>query len=314
MPRLFVFGLGYSALALAKAVQAQGWDVAGTYRTGDGASRLRAHGVRPFHFDGTQPLETGALDGATHLLCSIPADPDDPALRHNTGAIAKSGSLAWVGYLSTTSVYGVTDGTLVDEDTVCDPSSARGLRRLAAEQSWQRLPLAGHIFRLSGIYGPGRSVFDTIRGGRAQRIIKPGQVFNRIHVDDIADIVRASIAAPVPGRIYNVADDQPAPSSDLVTYACALLNVKPPKEIPFDKAVLSPMAREFWADNKRIDNRRIKDELGIQLRYPTYRQGWTQFLQQAASSPLAGIRHRRPWLCRRKRLALLQQLDRDIVG
>ncbi len=273
MPRLFVFGLGYSALAIASLLQREGWEIAGTFRSQGGEERLRRLGIDPVRYDGTEPLKDDALDGATHLLCSIPADPDDPALRCNASAIAASSSLNWIGYLSTTSVYGVTDGSVVDEDTVCAPSSARGQRRLAAERAWQRLPQPGHVFRLSGIYGPGRSVFDTIRGGRAQRIVKPGQVFNRIHVDDIAGIVRASIAVPTPGRIYNVADDLPAPSSDLVTYGCGLLKVRPPREIPFDKAVLSPMAREFWADNKRIDNRRMKDELGVQLRYPTYREG-----------------------------------------
>lgn len=273
MPRLFVFGLGYSALALAKVLQDEGWSVAGTSRGVDGLHRLRDHGIEAIRFDGTQPLAPDALDGVTHLLCSIPADPDDPALRRNSELIASASSLAWIGYLSTTSVYGVTDGSTVDEDTLCDPSSARGKRRLAAERAWQALPLPGHVFRLSGIYGPGRSVFETIRGGRAQRIVKPGQVFNRIHVDDIANVLLCSMAAPSPGRVYNVADDLPAPSADLVTYACGLLNVNPPKEIPFDAAVLSPMAREFWADNKRISNQRMKDELGVELAYPTYRVG-----------------------------------------
>lgn len=273
MPRLFVFGLGYTALALAKVLLRENWSVAGTCRGTDGLHRLRDHGIEPIQFDGTQPLAQDALDGVTHLLCSIPADPDDPAVRHNTDLIANTASLVWTGYLSTTSVYGVTDGSTVDEDTLCDPTSARGKRRLAAERAWQALPLPGHVFRLSGIYGPGRSVFETINGGRAQRIIKPGQVFNRIQVDDIANVLLCSMAAPSPGRVYNVADDLPAPSADLVTYACGLLKVKPPKEIPFEQATLSPMAREFWADNKRISNRRMKDELGVELAYPTYRDG-----------------------------------------
>jgi nucleoside-diphosphate-sugar epimerase len=254
-------------------LQQQGWEVAGTYRSGDGANRLRAQAISPYRFDGTQPIAPDALDGVTHLLCSIPADPDDPALRRNTDLIVNASALSWIGYLSTTSVYGVTDGSVVDEDTVCEPDSPRGKRRLAAERAWQALPLHGHIFRLSGIYGPGRSVFETIKGGRAQRIVKPGQAFNRIHVQDIANVLLRSMAAPAPGRIYNVADDLPAPSADLVTYACGLLKVKPPKEIPFEQAILSPMAREFWADNKRISNRRIKDELGVELAYPTYRDG-----------------------------------------
>jgi nucleoside-diphosphate-sugar epimerase len=273
MSRLVVFGLGYSALTIARKLQEDGWSVAGTCRTADGAERLRIEGIEPLLFDGTAPLDRSALEGATHLLASIPADPDDPALRYHADDIAASKSLEWIGYLSTTSVYGVTDGSTVDEDFHCDPNSARGQRRLAAERAWQALPLPGHVFRLSGIYGPGRSVFDTIRAGKAQRIVKPGQAFNRIHVEDIAGIVRASIAKPAPGRIYNVADNLPAPSSDLVTYACALMNVAPPPEIPFDQAVLSPMAREFWADNKRIDNSRIRTELGVDLLYPTWREG-----------------------------------------
>jgi nucleoside-diphosphate-sugar epimerase len=273
MPRLFVFGLGYTALALAKVLLSAGWSVAGTCRGADGMQRLREHGIEPIQFDGTQPLMPDALDGVTHLLCSIPADPEDPALRRNGDLIANAAALTWIGYLSTTSVYGVTDGSTVDEDTPCAPTSARGKRRLAAEQAWQALPLPAHVFRLSGIYGPGRSVFETIKSGRAQRIIKPGQVFNRIHVDDIANVLLCSMAAPFAGRVYNVADDLPAPSADLVTYACGLLKVEPPREISFEEAILSPMAREFWADNKRISNRRMKDELGVKLAYPTYRDG-----------------------------------------
>jgi nucleoside-diphosphate-sugar epimerase len=273
MPRLFTFGLGYSAEAIARLLMKEGWTVAGTCRTQDGADRLTRLGIEPVLFDGAAPIDPAVFTGTTHLLASIPADPDDPALRHHARDIAAIQGLEWIGYLSTTSVYGVTDGSTVDEDTHCDPASARGKRRLAAERAWQALPLPGHVFRLSGIYGPGRSVFDTIHAGKAQRIIKPGQAFNRIHIDDIANVVRASIRAPSPGRINNVADNFPAPSADLVTYACGLMGVEPPPEIPFDQAVLSPMAREFWADNKRIDNRRIREELGVRLAYPTYREG-----------------------------------------
>jgi nucleoside-diphosphate-sugar epimerase len=273
MPRLFVFGLGYSALAVAGRLMREGWTVAGTSRSLDGVERLKAKGIAAVPFDGAAPIDPAVFKGTTHLLASIPSDPDDLALRHHAKDIAAIDGLEWVGYLSTTSVYGVTDGSTVDEDFPCDPASARGQRRLAVEQAWQALPLPGHVFRLSGIYGLGRSVFDTIRAGKAQRIIKPGQAFNRIHVDDIAGIVRASIAAPSLARIYNVADNLPAPSADLVTYACGLMGVEPPPEIPFDQAVLSPMAREFWADNKRIDNHRIREELGVRLVYPTYREG-----------------------------------------
>jgi len=273
MPRLFIFGLGYSALAIAGNVMREGWAVGGTTRSPESASRLKALGIAPVLFDGSAPIDPASLAGTTHMLASIPADPDDPALRHHAKDIAAIDGLEWVGYLSTTSVYGVTDGSTVDEDYPCTPSSARGQRRLAAERAWQALPLPGHVFRLSGIYGPGRSVFDTVRAGKAQRVIKPGQAFNRIHLEDIATVVCASMAKPTPGRIYNLADDLPVPSADLVTYACKLLSVEPPPEIPFDEAVLSPMAREFWADNKRIDNSRIKAELGVTLAYPTYREG-----------------------------------------
>jgi nucleoside-diphosphate-sugar epimerase len=273
MPRLFIFGLGYSALALAVRVMRDGWAVTGTTRNAEGAARLKRLGIEAVLFDGAAAIDPAAMAGATHLLASIPANPDDPALRHHANDIAALESLEWIGYLSTTSVYGVTDGSTVDEDYPCDPSSARGQRRLDAERAWQALPLPGHVFRLSGIYGAGRSVFGTIRTGKAQRVIKPGQAFNRIHVEDIAATLRASMAKPSPGRIYNLADDLPAPSADLVTYACELMGIEPPPEIPFEGAVLSPMAREFWADNKRIDNSRIKAELGVTLAYPTYREG-----------------------------------------
>jgi len=273
VPRLFVFGLGYSALALARIVLPEGWEVAGTCRTEAGVATLRQLGIEPYLFDGSGSLDPAALNSTTHLLASAPPDADDPVLRHHGTNIARLLGLAWVGYLSTTSVYGVTDGSHVDETSACAPTSARGQRRLAAEQAWQALPLPAHVFRLSGIYGQGRSVFDTIREGKAQRIVKPGQAFNRIHVNDIAQTLRASIAKPSPGRIYNLADDLPAPSADLVTYACSLLGIAPPPVIPFDQAVLSPMAREFWADNKRVGNDRIKVELGVKLLYPTWREG-----------------------------------------
>jgi nucleoside-diphosphate-sugar epimerase len=273
MKRLFVFGLGYSALALARILRREAWSIVGTCRSRETASTLRDQGIEPVLFDGGAPAPANALAGVTHILGSIPPDPDDPALRQHAASIAALPGIAWIGYLSTTSVYGGDEGSWVDEETPCAPSCGRGRRRLAAEQAWQALPNPAHIFRLSGIYGPGRSVFDAIRAGRAQRILRPGHAFNRIHVEDIAATLHASIARPAPGRIYNLADDLPTPSADLVTYACGLLGVAPPPEIPFEQAVLSPMAREFWADNKRVQNARIKEELGVRLAYPTYRDG-----------------------------------------
>lgn len=273
MKRLFVFGFGFSAAALARILLPEGWQIGGTCRSESKAGELRALNVAPVLFDGSTPLAPTVLDGVTHILASIPPDPDDPILVHHAGLIASSPDLTWLGYLSTTSVYGVDDGSWVAEDTPARPKSQRGERRLAAERAWQAMPLPAHVFRLSGIYGPGRSVFDTIRAGRAQRVVKPGHAFNRIHVADIATTVRCSIERPDPGRIYNLADDLPAPSSDLVTYACGLLNVAPPPEVNFEDAAFSPMAREFWSENKRVRNMRIKNELGVRLAYPTWREG-----------------------------------------
>jgi nucleoside-diphosphate-sugar epimerase len=273
VPRLLVFGLGYSALVLSRLLQKDGWTIAGTCRSDEKAATLRSQGIEPFVFDGATPLDRSAFEGVTHILASAPPNPDDPALRHHAGDIGALPEVEWVGYLSTTSVYGVTDGSAVNEDTPCAPTSARGQRRVAAEAAWQALPLPADVFRLSGIYGPGYSVFDTIRAGKAQRIVKPGQAFNRIHVEDIAQTVRAAILSGSSGRIFNLADDLPAPSADLVNYACGLMGIEPPPEISFDEAVLSPMGREFWADNKRVANARIKQELGVSLLYPTYREG-----------------------------------------
>jgi nucleoside-diphosphate-sugar epimerase len=284
VPRLFVFGLGYSAQALVKAMRDKGWAVSGTCRSEESAALLRRQGFEPYIFDGASTLPPNSFEGVTHVLASAPPDSDDPALRHHAGDIASLPDLAWTGYLSTTSVYGVIDGGTVDEQTPCRPTSPRGQRRVVAEQAWQALPQPAHIFRLSGIYGPGRSVFDAIRSNRAQRIAKPGQAFNRIHVTDIAQTLMASIAQPTPGRIYNLADDMPAPSADLVTYGCALLGIEPPPEIPFDEAILSPMAREFWADNKRVSNARIKQELGVTLAYPTYREGLDAIFREENSA------------------------------
>jgi nucleoside-diphosphate-sugar epimerase len=273
VPHLLVFGLGYSALVLSRLLQKDGWTIAGTCRSDEKAAILCSQGIQPFVFDGKAPLNRSAFEGVTHILASAPPNPDDPALRHHAGDIGALPEVEWVGYLSTTSVYGVTDGSAVNEDTPCAPTSARGQRRVAAEAAWQALPLPADVFRLSGIYGPGYSVFDTIRAGKAQRIVKPGQAFNRIHVEDIAQTVRAAILSGSSGRIFNLADDLPAPSADLVTYACGLMGIEPPPEISFDEAVLSPMGREFWADNKRVANARIKQELGVSLLYPTYREG-----------------------------------------
>ncbi|MEE8332713.1 MAG: SDR family oxidoreductase [Alphaproteobacteria bacterium] len=279
MPRLFCFGLGYSALRLVEAVRANGWDVAGTCREEAMRDALRARGIEAHLFGGAHgALDPAVLSGATHLLHSIPpADNGDPVLAAHGGDIAAIDTLCWVGYLSATGVYGDRGGGWVDEDTPPNPGIARSHRRLAAERQWrdygsaQAIPL--HVFRLAGIYGPGRSALDQVRAGTARRLVKAGLFFSRIHVDDIVGVLRASMARPDPGAIYNVCDDEPAPATDVVAFACDLLGVAAPPEIPFAEAELSPMAQSFYAENRRVRNRRIKRDLGVALRYPDYRAG-----------------------------------------
>ena len=278
MPRLFCFGLGYTALALARRLAAVGWQIGGTCREPDKAAALRARGIDAVAADREHPPADPdrLIAEATHLLAAIPPDAaGDPALDLWGPAIARHPGLAWVGYLSTTGVYGDRDGDWVDEAAPLAPTGERGLRRARAEAGWSAL-LPGvpvHLFRLAGIYGPGRSALDTVRAGRAQRVVKPGQVFSRVHVDDIAQVLAASIARPRPGAAYNVCDDNPAPPDEVIAYACELLGIEPPPEVPFATADLSDMARSFYADNKRVSNRLIKDELGVELLYPDYRAG-----------------------------------------
>jgi nucleoside-diphosphate-sugar epimerase len=285
MPRLFCFGLGFTGQALAAALRAEGWALAGTVRDPARAAALTAGGLEAWPFDRDHPLEdpAAALAGTTHLLASAPPDgvaapSGDPVLdRHGADIAALMPGLAWAGYLSTTGVYGDRGGGTVDEDSALDPSGERGRRRVAAERAWLDLwrdrGVPVHLFRLSGIYGPGRSALDQVRRGTAKRIDKPGQIFNRIHVEDIVAVLRASIARPNPGAAYNVADDDPAPSPDVIAHACALLGVDPPPLVPFAEADLSPMARSFYADSKRVSNARLKAELGVTLKYPSYRDG-----------------------------------------
>jgi nucleoside-diphosphate-sugar epimerase len=272
--RLFCFGLGYSAQRLARRCLDRGWRVAGTGRAA-GDPPVMA-GAEAYGFERDQPLAdpAAALAGTTHLLVSIPPDArGDPVVDRHGADIAAISGLAWVGYLSTTGVYGDRDGGWVDEDSPLLPTGERGRRRVAAERAWLGLGLPLHIFRLAGIYGPGRNALETVKSGRARRIDKPGQVFSRIHVEDIVQVLEASIAAPRPGRAYNLCDDQPAPPAEVIDYACGLLGVAPPPLIPFDQAELSPMARSFYRDNKQVSNRRIKEELGVELRYPDYQAG-----------------------------------------
>lgn len=288
--RLFCFGLGYSARRLARQLLAAGWAVAGTTRTPETADELAAAGIEACVFDRGRPLAdpAAALAGSTHLLSSVPPDGEgDPVLdHHRDDLLALKGRLRWAGYLSTTGVYGDRAGGWVDEGSALRPTSARSRRRAAAERAWRDLPagpgLPVHVFRLAGIYGPGRNPLAAVRAGRARRIDAPDQVFSRIHVDDVAAVLRASIARPCPGRVYNVCDDLPAAPAEVTAYACGLLGVAPPPLVPLEEAGLSEMARSFWRDNKRVDNRRMHEELGVELQYPDYRRGLEALLQAEA--------------------------------
>lgn len=265
---LLCLGFGYTAQALAPHLLARGWRVTGTSREG-GESPVA--GVDLLRWPG----DALPLEGVTHILSSIaPAETGDPVLAALRQDIAAAPDLQWLGYLSTTAVYGDHGGGWVDEKTPLTPSSPRGAWRQKAEAEWQALPgLPLHIFRLAGIYGPGRGPFAKLMAGKARRIVKPGQVFSRIHVEDIARVLMASIARPRPGAVYNVCDDDPAPPQDVLGHAAELLGLPVPAEVPFEEAGMTPMARSFYGENKRVSNARIKEELGAELLYPTYREG-----------------------------------------
>ena len=263
-------GHGYSAQALSRRLIPLGWRVIGTTRTQDKATALAAMGVEPLIWPGDI---LAAVSQATHLLTSVAPDAaGDPVVRELGPQIAAAG-LSWVGYLSTTAVYGHHNGDWVDEGTALTPSTARGAARVRAEGEWAALGLPLHIFRLAGIYGPGRGPFEKVRDGTARRIFKPGQVFSRIHVEDIAAVLEASLARPNPGTIYNVCDNDPASPEDVLSLAATLLGLPEPPMVAYEDADMSPMARSFYAENKRVRNDRIKRELGVQLQFPTYREG-----------------------------------------
>ncbi len=278
---LLSFGHGYSARALSRILLPQDWRIIGTTRSEDKAVRLMNEGIEPRIWPGAD-MEP-ALDAATHLLISAaPGDDGDPVLVKLQDAIAqRAGQFAWVGYLSTTGVYGDHDGDWVDENTALTPATKRGIARVEAEAAWTAIPgLPLHIFRLAGIYGPGRGPFSKVRNGTARRIIKPGQVFSRTHVADIARVLAASIARPNPGAAYNVCDNDPAPPEDVIAYAAELLNLPIPPAEDFETAEMSPMARSFYAESKKVRNDRIKDELGVELLCPDYKSGLKALLAQ----------------------------------
>ncbi|MEM9974937.1 MAG: SDR family oxidoreductase [Pseudomonadota bacterium] len=282
------FGHGFSARALGATLIDAGWELIGTTRSLEKANALRAAGVTALLWPGD---DIGpALQRASHVLTSVaPGEDGDPVLGQHRDELAHAAPhLEWVGYLSTTGVYGDHGGGWVDEDTALTPATKRGEMRRVAEAAWQALAvetgLPLHIFRLAGIYGPGRGPFAKVRAGTARRIVKEGQVFSRIHVEDIAQVLAASIARPKPGAIYNLCDDDPAPPQDVIAHAAELLGLPLPPAIAFEEAELSPMARSFYAESKRVRNDRIKEELGVTLRYPSYRDGLAALLAAESGS------------------------------
>lgn len=275
---LFCFGFGYCASALARRLQPQGWRIGGTVRDESARRALARDGFACFPFDDRNTI-AAALGDYDHLLISIPpSETGDHVLTlYSQDLIERGRSLRWIAYLSTTGVYGDRGGGWVDETSEPRPSTDRGRRRLRAERAWLALhgehALPINIFRLAGIYGPGRNQLVALRKGEARRIVKPGQVFSRIHVDDVAGVLEASIARPHPGRCYNVCDDEPAPPQEVIACAADILGLPVPAEIPFERAKLTGLSRSFYDESKRVSNRRIKEELGYRLAYPTYREG-----------------------------------------
>ncbi len=267
--RLFCFGLGYCARALARSLASQGWEVAGSSREG-------ADGAIPF--GRAHPLPAGALAGASHILVSIPPDAEGEVVLDaaRDEILAAASELRWIGYLSTAGVYGDAGGGWVDEDSQLNPTSERTRRRVAAETNWRELAaghgLPLHIFRLAGIYGPGRSVLDELRAGTARRIVRPGHRFGRIHLGDILRCLAASMAQPSPGEVFNLTDDEPAEPAAVIEYAAELLGMPPPEAVPFAEAKLSPAALTFWQGSRLVRNDKIKRRFGPLL-FPTYREG-----------------------------------------
>ena len=284
---MLFLGYGFCAETLAPHLQAQGFALSATCRDRQKASHLKEQGMTPLLLTNA-PVDAAALAGVTHVLVSAPPTLAGEQLLplFETALWAQNGGIDWLGYLSTTGVYGDHAGAWIDEDTPPGPLGARGQRRVEAEQAWLDLGAAAdigvHLFRLAGIYGPYRNQLSAVKNGTARRINKPGQVFSRIHVDDIAQVLTASIARPQAGRAYSLCDDEPAPPQDVVAFAAQLLGLDPPPLVDFEEAELSDMARSFYSENKRIANARIKTELGVTLAYPDYRIGLTALFEAGA--------------------------------
>lgn len=288
-PYLLVLGMGYCAARFVQRHRSLFGRVAATARRMDKVAGLAAGGIEAFQFDGepSQGLVVAAAE-ASHVLVSIPpGENGDPALNALRPLLRGNKGLTWIGYLSTTGVYGDHHGKWIDEDTPVTPQNERSRRRAEAEAAWRALATdacAVQIFRLSNIYGPRRNPLAELKAGQARRIAKPGQVFNRIHVDDIAQVMAAAVRRPRAGPVFNLADDEPAASEEVVTFAARLLGREPPPLVPFAQANLPEMAKSFWLENKRVRARRIQTELGVDLLYPTYREGLLALMAEGEGS------------------------------
>jgi nucleoside-diphosphate-sugar epimerase len=279
--KIFCFGLGFTGSALVREVRAKGWVASGTCRENTHKNVWAEAGVQSYHFDGRKVSEAveNAVREASHVLVTIPPQKDsgDVVLKHLKKILTGSSQLQWLGYLSTTGVYGNRDGEWVDETSALKPGFDHQHRRAEAEEQWHDLyredQVPVHIFRLAGIYGPGRNLLQRVRQGSARRIDQPGLVFNRIHVEDVVQVLIASIDHPHPGTIYNVSDDVPSSPAEAVAFACKLLNIETPPLVALEDAGLSEMGRGFYLTNKRVRNHKIKEELRVQLRYPDYKAG-----------------------------------------
>lgn len=284
--KVLILGCGYTGSRLARFLQSQAIPVQGTTRSGMCPPEVT---MPCFAFSSDVAAQISlnpiALEGATHVLTTIPPneqgnDPVVQSLLPQLEQLARQGTLQWFGYLSTTGVYGDTGGAWVDETSPLQPQNQRSQHRVKTETALLKSGLPTHIFRLPGIYGPGRSAFERIRSGMAQRIDRPGHVFSRIHVDDIVQTLWRSMLQPASGEIYNISDDLPSEPADLITHACELLGVQPPEWIPYNQVKLSPMAASFWSECRRVENYKIKNQLGVELLYPTYREGLQAILKE----------------------------------
>lgn len=281
--RLFIYGYGFAAQALTRRLQPQGWNISATYRRPEAAQAMTGQGVDPVAADDIAGVAEHLARTQAILIAAPPGPEGCPALQVLVPALARAEAFPdWIGYLSTTGVYGDRKGGWVFEDSRLAAQSTEGARRVGAERDWlevgRGMGLTVTIHRLPGIYGPGRSAFDRLREGKARRVAAPGQVFSRIHVDDLAAGLDASMARPRAGGVYNLCDDEPAPNSEVVAYAARLLGMEPPPETPLDLEAMRPQARRFYAESKRVSNARAKAELGWRPVYPSYREGLAAIL------------------------------------